>query len=188
MMPTVRPPPPKELWGRLAEYGTATISSALREECGVTRAYAFGPACVVPGQRLVGLAKTISFLPKREDIIQGLAEEENEKESPLWCAPPPPPANPLAAAAHPPARGRRSGVMETGEDEVLVVDCRGNMQTGCLGGMLMTALATNGAAGLVVDGCVRDLPEAIGLADELPVFVRGGTPHNAGHYEMYPVK
>ena len=76
--------------------------------------------------------------------------------------------------------------METGEDEVLVVDCRGNMQTGCLGGMLMTALATNGAAGLVVDGCVRDLPEAIGLADELPVFVRGGTPHNAGHYEMYP--
>ena len=50
--------------------------------------------------------------------------------------------------------------METGEDEVLVVDCRGNMQTGCLGGMLMTALATNGAAGLVVDGCVRDLPEA----------------------------
>ena len=78
MMPTVRPPPPKELWGQLAEYGTATISSALREECGVTRAYAFGPECVVPGQRLVGLAKTISFLPKREDIIQGLAEEEND--------------------------------------------------------------------------------------------------------------
>ena len=49
------------------------------------------------------------------------------------------------------------------EDDVIVVDCRGNMQTGCLGGMLMTALATKGCAGLVVDGCVRDLPEAMEL-------------------------
>ena len=66
MMPTVRPPPPKELWGRLAEYGTATISSALREECGVTRAYAFGPACVVPGQRLVGLDRHQQVGPQYE--------------------------------------------------------------------------------------------------------------------------
>jgi regulator of RNase E activity RraA len=48
------------------------------------------------------------------------------------------------------------------------------MQTGCLGGMLMTALATKGCAGLVVDGCVRDLPEAMELgpnATNLPQFL-----------------
>ena len=78
--------------------------------------------------------------------------------------------------------------MASGRDDVVVVDCRGNMQTGCLGGMLMTALATKDCAGLVVDGCVRDLPEAMKLGREtdFPVFVKGGTPHNAGHYEMYP--
>ena len=83
-MSVVRPRPPKELWTPLAAFGTATISSALREECGITRAYAFGPRCVLPGQRLLGVAKTIGFLPKREDIEAGMAEEENEKESPLW--------------------------------------------------------------------------------------------------------
>eukprot|EP01046_Picozoa_sp_COSAG06_P017185 COSAG06_NODE_1158_length_10465_cov_13.338318_12_plen_122_part_00 len=83
-LPDVQPRPPKELWAPLAAFGTATISSALREECGITRGYAFGPRCVLPGQRLLGVAKTIGFLPKREDIEAGMEEEENEKESPLW--------------------------------------------------------------------------------------------------------
>ena len=63
----------------------------------------------------------------------------------------------MPGTAYPPVQ------MAGEEDDVIVVDCRGNMQTGCLGGMLMTALATKGCAGLVVDGCVRDLPEAMEL-------------------------
>ncbi len=143
------------------EFGTATISSALREVCGVLRAYACGPVPFTMGRKTVGTAVTLSFMPKREDIVEGHAEESQEKRSALWSA-----------------------VIAIQDGDVLVVDARGNMQTGCLGEMLMTAIHAKGARGLVVDGCVRDLPLAREIG--LPLFLRGGTPHNAGHFEMYP--
>ena len=113
---------------------------------------------------MVGTAVTLSFLPRREDIAAAAeqeAEEANESTSALWAA-----------------------CIATGRGHVLVVDARANMQTGCLGDMLMTALHAKGAAGLVVDGCVRDTPHAKNLG--MPLFLRGATPHNAGHFEMYP--
>ena len=64
-------------------------------------------------------------------------EEEQEKRSALWSA-----------------------VIATQDGDVLVVDARGNMQTGCLGAMLMTSIHAKGTRGLVVDGCIRDLPAA----------------------------
>ncbi len=143
------------------EFGTATISSALREVCGVLRAYACGPVPFTMGRKTVGTAVTLSFMPKREDIVEGHAEESQEKRSALWSA-----------------------VIAVQDGDVLVVDARGNMQTGCLGEMLMTAIHAKGARGLVVDGCVRDLPLAREIG--LPLFLRGGTPHNAGHFEMHP--
>jgi regulator of RNase E activity RraA len=153
--------PPAELVQPFREFGTATISSGLREVCGILRHYLVGPVATTPGQKMVGTAVTLSFLPKREDIVTGHQEEEQESRSALWSA-----------------------VIATESGDVLVVDCRGNLQTGCLGGMLMTAIHAKGASGLVVDGCIRDLPEARQLG--LPLFLRGGTPHNAGHFEMYP--
>jgi len=153
--------PPRELIEPFWEFGTAAISSALREECGIRRAYIQGPVAFTPGLKAVGTAVTLSFLPKREDIIRGRAEESQEARSALWAA-----------------------VIATQEGDVLVVDARGNMQTGCLGDMLMTSIHAKGAKGLVVDGCVRDTPHAKKLG--LPLFLRGATPHNAGHFEMYP--
>lgn len=143
------------------DIGTATISSALREVCGVLRAFICGPVPFTAGRKAVGTAVTLSFMPKREDIVAGHAEESHEKRSALWSA-----------------------VIAVRDGDVLVVDARANMQTGCLGGMLMTAIHAKGARGLVVDGCIRDLPEARDIG--LPLFLRGGTPHNAGHFEMYP--
>ena len=153
--------PPDELVEPFWDFGTATISSALREVCGILRHFIAGPRLVTPGLKTVGPAVTLSFLPKREDVIAGHAEEEQEVRSALWAA-----------------------VIAVQEGDVLVVDCRANMQTGCLGDMLMTSIHAKGAKGLVVDGCVRDLPDARKLG--LPLFLRGSTPHNAGHFEMYP--
>jgi len=153
--------PPEELVQPFWDFGTATISSGLREVCGILRAFFVGPVAWTPGLKAVGTAVTLSFLPKREDVIAGHAEEEEEVKSALWAA-----------------------VIATQKGDVLVVDARGNMETGCLGGMLMTAIHAKGARGLVVDGCVRDTPEARELG--LPLFLRGATPHNAGHFEMYP--
>jgi len=162
-MPQLKPieRPPAERVQPFWEFGTATISSALREVCDIRRAFITGPVAYTPGLKTVGTAVTLSFLPKREDVISGRAEEEQEVRSALWAA-----------------------VIATQKGDVLVVDARGNMQTGCLGGMLMTGIHAKGATGLVVDGCVRDTPEARTLG--LPLFLRGATPHNASHFEMYP--
>ena len=155
--------PPREIVDPFWDFGTASISSALREVCGILRAYIVGPVPFTPGLKAVGTAVTLGFLPKREDIsgVAGQNEEEQESGSALWGA-----------------------VIAVREGDVLVVDARGNMQTGCLGDMLMTAIHAKGCKGLVVDGCVRDTPRAKELG--LPLFLRGATPHNAGHFEMYP--
>ena len=153
--------PPEDLVQPFRDFGTATISSALREVCGILRHSLTGPVAFTPGLKTVGTAVTLSFMAKREDVIAGHAEEEQEKRSALWSA-----------------------VIATQDGDVLVVDARGNMQTGCLGAMLMTSIHAKGTRGLVVDGCIRDLPEARDLG--LPLFLRGATPHNAGHFEMYP--
>ncbi len=153
--------PPKELLEPFWGFGTAAISSALREKCGILRAFLVGPVAFTPGLKAVGAAVTLSFLPKREDVSEGHAEEEGEATSALWAA-----------------------VMAVQDGDVLVVDARGNAQTGCLGDMLMTSIQARGAKGLVVDGCVRDTPHAKKLG--LPLFLKGATPHNASHFEMYP--
>lgn len=155
---------PPNLVEPFRQLGTAAISSGLREVCSIRRANLVGPVPFTPGLKMVGTAVTLSFLPKREDIAEAAehaAEEDQESTSSLWSA-----------------------CIAVGPGHVLVVDARGNMQTGCLGDMLMTAIHAKGAAGLVVDGCVRDTPHAKKLG--MPLFLRGATPHNAGHFEMYP--
>lgn len=153
--------PSKELIEPFWEFGTATITSALREVCGIRRAFMVGPVAFTPGKKAVGTATTLYFLPKREDIEPGNDEEEQESRSALWDA-----------------------VISSQDGDVLVVDARANMQTGCLGEMLMTGIHAKGVKGLVVDGCVRDMPQARNIG--LPLFLRGATPHNASHFEMYP--
>lgn len=153
--------PPQEPLEPFHEFGTAAISSALRERCGILRAFMVGPVAWTPGLKAVGSAVTLAFLPKREDVIPGQTEESGESTSALWSA-----------------------VMAVQDGDVLVVDARANLQTGCLGDMLMTSIKAKGGRGLVVDGCVRDTPHAKKLG--LPLFLRGATPHNAGHFEMYP--
>ncbi|MCM5681533.1 ribonuclease E activity regulator RraA [Schlegelella sp. S2-27] len=56
----------------------------------------------------------------------------------------------------------KAAVDEPGHGRVLVVDGGGSMRRALLGGNLGTAAAKNGWAGVVIDGCVRDVAE---LAD-----------------------
>ncbi len=68
------------------DFGTATISSGLREICGILRHYLVSPVAFTPGKKMVGTAVTLSFLPKCEDIVVGHQEEEQESRSALWSA------------------------------------------------------------------------------------------------------
>ena len=53
----------------------------------------------------------------------------------------------------------REAVNSPGDGRVLVVDGDGSLRCALVGGNLAQAAARNGWAGLVVDGCVRDLAE-----------------------------
>lgn len=59
-------------------------------------------------------------------------------------------------------------VESAGHGRVLVVDGAGSLQRALLGGNLAAAAARNGWAGIVVDGCVRDLAEI----SVLPIGIR----------------
>jgi regulator of ribonuclease activity A len=53
----------------------------------------------------------------------------------------------------------KAAVESPGEGRVLVVDGGGSLRRALLGGNLASAAASNGWAGVVVDGCVRDVQE-----------------------------
>ena len=53
----------------------------------------------------------------------------------------------------------REAVNSPGEGRVLVVDGAGSLRFALVGGNLALAAARNGWAGIVVDGCVRDVAE-----------------------------
>jgi regulator of RNase E activity RraA len=63
-------------------------------------------------------------------------------------------------------------VLEPGD--VVVIDAGGSSQNAVLGDLISTKARHRGAAGFVVDGFVRDLPNIKEL--DLPVFARGTTP------------
>jgi regulator of ribonuclease activity A len=62
----------------------------------------------------------------------------------------------------------KQAVESPGEGRVLVVDGGGSMRCGLVGGNLAVSAATNGWAGIVVYGCIRDADE---LAEQ-PVGIR----------------
>ena len=62
----------------------------------------------------------------------------------------------------------KQAVESPGEGQVLVVDGGGSQRCGLVGGNLAVSAATNGWAGLVVYGCIRDADE---LAEQ-PIGVR----------------
>jgi regulator of ribonuclease activity A len=53
----------------------------------------------------------------------------------------------------------KTAVESPGQERVLVVDGGGSLRRALVGGNLAAAAAKNGWAGVVVDGCVRDLAE-----------------------------
>jgi regulator of RNase E activity RraA len=143
------------------DISVATLSTMMRSHFQILRHALVGPIPLTPGAKMVGTAVTLRFLPKREDIVAGLAEEASERTSALWAS-----------------------IMAIAEGDVLVIDADGNPRTGCLGEMLMTGIVARGGRGVVADGYLRDLPEAVKLG--LPLYARGGTPCNAGFFDMYP--
>jgi 2-keto-4-pentenoate hydratase/2-oxohepta-3-ene-1,7-dioic acid hydratase in catechol pathway/regulator of RNase E activity RraA len=135
-----------ELKARINSVGTATLSSQLRKR-GLNNVSIDGLQSTRPGTRLVGRARTLRFIPNREDLFTAHGGGYN---------------------------AQKRAFDGLGVDDVLVIEARGETGTGTVGDILALRAQVQGAAGIVTDGGVRDLAAVSAL--ELPTYHRGGHP------------
>jgi regulator of RNase E activity RraA len=127
----------------LSRSSVATVSAWLNGR-GYRNAYMTGLRCVRADLRMVGRARTMRLVPVRPDLAELFPSRDE---------------NP-----------HRKAVDHIGEGEVLVIDAHGNDEGGVLGDIMSARLKARGAAGLVVDGSLRDIWQIKGIG--LPVYVR----------------
>lgn len=106
-------------------------------------------APVRPGSKLVGVARTLRFIPQRADLQESHGGGYN-------------------------AHKRLIDTVNPGE--VIVMEARGVLGSGTLGDVMALRAQVRGCAGVVTDGAVRDSAEIAAL--ELPVFSAGAAPAN----------
>ncbi|GGH45344.1 hypothetical protein GCM10010921_20670 [Microbacterium album] len=143
-----------ELRAKLLEAPVAGLSQQLRQR-GIRGVFIDGPKSDTPGAKLVGTAKTLRFVPLREDLFKAHGGGYN-------------------------AQKRAFDAVEEGE--VIVIEARGNAGSGTLGDILALRAKARGAAGIVTDGGVRDHTVVAGI--DLPVFSQGGHPAVLGRYHV----
>lgn len=152
--------PDRDSLAALAPVSSATVCAMLHKK-GITRTFITGPVPLVPGQRVIGRALTLQFMPQREDIASGGAQEYVERHTALWQ------------------------VLEaTRPGDVLVIQAFGAVHAGCLGEMLVRYFRNRGGVGVVIDGRTRDTPKVRNLG--VPIWSLGATPHYASQTELFP--
>jgi len=129
---------------KLASITTATLTTVLLKK-GLRNVWLRGPMPLGLGERVVGPAFTLRFVPARED----LATPES------WSSP----------------TSTRAAIEDMPEGVVTVVDSCGVTDAGIFGDILCARMAKRGVAALVTDGVVRDLDGVMGT--ELPVWCSG---------------
>ncbi len=139
-----------ELRTKLEAAPTAGLSSQLRKR-GLHSCFIDGVSANISGVKIVGTAKTLRFVPAREDLFQTHGGGYN-------------------------AQKRAFDAVREGE--IIVIEARGEAGTGTLGDILALRAKTLGAAGVVTDGGVRDFDAVAEIG--LPVFSRGAHPSVLG--------
>lgn len=137
---------PQALIDRINSVGVATLSVQLRKR-GINNATIDGLKPTQPGKRLAGTARTLRFIPGREDLFDKFGGGFN---------------------------AQKQAFDSLRQGEVLVIDARGETGTGTVGDILGLRAKVNGAAGIVTDGGVRDADEVTKLG--IPVYHAGAHP------------
>lgn len=132
MSPTHRPHTlTADAFAKLRTVSTATLTSQLAKR-GFHDTFLTGLYPLRPDLRLVGYAFTLRYVPTRPDQVDVLYDNTKNIQ--------------------------RIAVESVNEDDVLVIDARGDVRAATLGNILATRLKARGAAGLVTDGALRDTP------------------------------
>jgi len=114
----------------LMQVSTATLTSQLLKR-GFRNTFLTGVEPLRPDLRMVGYAFTLRFVPMREDL---------DHSGPI---------NNLTSA-------QRIAIESVGPSDVLVMDARGDLNSGTIGDILATRMKVRGAVGVVTDGALRD--------------------------------
>jgi regulator of RNase E activity RraA/2-keto-4-pentenoate hydratase/2-oxohepta-3-ene-1,7-dioic acid hydratase in catechol pathway len=119
---------PAALLAGLGQVSTATLASQLRKR-GLNGLTMDGLRTTKPGQRLAGFARTLRYLPLREDLFARYGGGMN---------------------------AQKQAVEQVRPGEVLVIDARQEPAAGTIGDILALRAQARGAAGIVTDGAIRD--------------------------------
>ncbi|GAA1279654.1 hypothetical protein GCM10009609_48980 [Pseudonocardia aurantiaca] len=143
-----RPPTPAVglLTEELRTVATATLASQLRAR-GLPSTVIDGVHPVRPGSRLAGVARTLRYVPLREDLFAAHGTGMN---------------------------AQKRAIEQVGPDEVLIIEARGARDAGTIGDILALRAQVRGAAGIVTDGAARDSAALREL--DIPVFCAASHP------------
>ncbi|WP_245827958.1 fumarylacetoacetate hydrolase family protein [Sinomonas mesophila] len=135
-----------ELEEKLRGVGTATLSVQLRRR-GMQNCHIEGLTPTKPGVKVVGTARTLRYVPAREDLFKEFGGGYN-------------------------AQKRAVDSLRPGD--ILVMDARGEKGSGTLGDVLALRAQMLGAAAVVTDGGIRDLGPVSAM--DLPAWGATGHP------------
>ena len=129
-----------ELKAKLESVATATLSSQMRKR-GLNNVSIDGLQATRPDRRVVGLARTLRYVPNREDLFKTHGGGFN---------------------------AQKRAIDSVNEGEVLVMEARGEKGTGTIGDILALRAQVRGAAAIITDGGVRDFSAVAAM--ELPTY------------------
>jgi 5-oxopent-3-ene-1,2,5-tricarboxylate decarboxylase/2-hydroxyhepta-2,4-diene-1,7-dioate isomerase len=135
-----------DLREKLERAPVAGLSQQLRKR-GLNNVTIDGIRPLHPGKKLVGLARTLRFVPNREDLFDSHGGGYN---------------------------AQKRAFDAVGDGEVLVIEARGEAGSGTLGDILAIRAHARGAAGIVTDGGVRDIDAVAAVG--IPVYTAGAHP------------
>ncbi|WP_433635271.1 hypothetical protein [Nocardia sp. CA-120079] len=124
----VTPELPVHLRKRLEQVGTATLTQLLQRR-GISNTFMAGLRPIDPDVRMVGVARTLRYLPFRSDIAKTLDPADS---------------------------AQRRAVEAIRPGDVLVIDARGVESAGTIGDIFALRVFQLGGSGVVTDGGVRD--------------------------------
>ncbi|WP_405217801.1 fumarylacetoacetate hydrolase family protein [Agrococcus sp. Ld7] len=143
-----------ELRAQLASVALATLSSALRKR-GLNNVSIDGLRPTQPGTRIIGTARTLRYVPNREDLFETHGGGYNAQKR-------------LFDDLHP--------------GDVVVMEARGDNRAGTFGDILALRARHLGAAGIITDGAVRDLDVVTEIG--VPTYHGGGHPAVLGRLHV----
>jgi regulator of RNase E activity RraA len=138
----------------LTTVSAATLTHQLQRR-GIRSTFLSGLRPIKDGQRMVGYAHTLRYVPLREDLQGRFSAGQN---------------------------AQRRAVESLAPDEVLVIEARGEADAGTIGDIYVLRALRRGAAGVVTDGALRDTPAIRAL--DIPVYHRASHAATFGRVHM----